>query len=326
MAWRRIVSIRALASLMEAAFACGLICCSQDKQDKQDKNVVWTGATLNWKQPKTMPACGPFALSPDGDLAAFSEDIYGRADENGNNALAGRLIEVREVKSGKPIAAYTSPRLGWGSSSTRPVQYCDGGKYLLVFDGIRGFFVLDTATYQEHGHVDPEAGEGHRLSDRAATDPEASPAASASVYVSSACAANGSTAVFLSYSEPGLSGPTTARVFDLDTGKQIPGTAGAPGIVKSAAANFAAQLAVSASGSRTAIASEGRVSVSAGISDRFVLRRRHFKAASGNCVRGGIRCCRVERREGLQARDSLLGRWHRLPDSGAGGLVAGHLR
>jgi hypothetical protein len=147
MAWRRIVSIRALASLTVAVFVCGLTCCSKDK----DKDVDWTGATPNWKEPVTMPACGPFALSPDGALAAFSEYIYRKADENGTNALAGRMIEVREVNSGKPIAAYTSPRLGWGSSGTRPVQYCDGGKYLLVFDGIRGFFVLDTATYWDHG-------------------------------------------------------------------------------------------------------------------------------------------------------------------------------
>lgn len=65
----------------------------------------------------------------------------------------------------------------------------------------------------------------------------------------------------MNYSEPGESGPTAARVFDLDTGKQIPGTAEAPGIVNSAGPNYLTGLAVSASGSRLAIAFQGRVSV-----------------------------------------------------------------
>jgi hypothetical protein len=215
----------------------------------------WTGATGNWQKTIVLPRMTEphsLALSPDGAFVAVDGGAFGSAGQG----ETGSMVEVREVQSTKVVATFNMPKTAeaepWQPAG-KEVQYCDSGKYLLVSDWAHRYFVLDTATYRQRYSIDLDA-----LGFRPRSSAELS-THSATPEVRGACAANGKIAVFnLSRGRFGI-GKT--MVFDLEAGKEIPGTGSMTGAVDFRDWDGLSGIAVSPSGSSLAMLFMERVLV-----------------------------------------------------------------
>jgi hypothetical protein len=175
------------------------------------------------KESEIIPRMSPsdsVTLSPDGGLVALIHTTLKQAVPYGEDSTS--KIEVREVQSSRIVATFSMPTVtsiagvgySWSQGSNR-IRYCDHGKYLLASDRHSIFYVLDSTTYQQHISIDLDA-----LDLR--TKPAGAPSGG-SISVLSACSANRNIAIFQLIG--GKFGWGVTRVFDLDTGKEIPGIA-----------------------------------------------------------------------------------------------------
>ena len=85
------------------------------------------------------------AISPDGAAVSMIRGSGG----------GGPSVEVRDVASGREMGSFTLPAWKEGPqySLARPLRYCDGGKYLVAFDGLGTLYVVDAQTFQPHGSI-----------------------------------------------------------------------------------------------------------------------------------------------------------------------------
>jgi hypothetical protein len=205
------------------------------------------GATHHWQKTVTLPRMTEphsLALSPDGAFVAVDGGAFGP----GGEGETGSMVEVREVQSAKVAATFNMPKTEeaepWQPAG-REVQYCDNGRYLLVSDWAHHYFVLDTATYRQRYSIDLNA-----LGFRPPSAAEIS-ARYSTPEVRGACAANGKIAVFnLSRGRFGI-GKT--KVFDLEAGKEIPGSDSMTGAVNFPDWDSLSGIAVSPSGASLAM-------------------------------------------------------------------------
>jgi hypothetical protein len=161
------------------------------------------------------------SLSPDGSLVLI---------ERGTGSVPGpaaHWLEIRDVASSQIRANVPLPIMPMSFTSRfeaklesvySPVQFCDHGKYILVYDGGVTFSILNAGTYAQKASITLQL-----AVDRSAEDPLET-GIRPDVVLSSSCAADAAVAaVELDF---GPFGTGVTKVFDLESGEQtgeIPG-------------------------------------------------------------------------------------------------------
>jgi hypothetical protein len=102
-----------------------------------------------------VPANGqPFsvAISADGTEVAM---MY---QTSTSPRITTDAIEVRDARSGREVKTFSLPTVNWAKTKhqfylSRPLSYCDGGKYLLAFTGPDNLEVFDAHSFQLHASI-----------------------------------------------------------------------------------------------------------------------------------------------------------------------------
>jgi hypothetical protein len=159
---------------------------------------LWRTHSIGHLQVTTVvPAMGvpeAVAISPDGySVAMMYEDTTTTTD----------AIEVHDIRSGR-VQSYLFPQGRVGSSVSPPISYCDGGKYLVAYDGPGTLYVIDTRNLQLHTSIDAWS-----LPKQTASNGE-------DILLS--CSAESSLAVL---ADGNSNGAVMLALLDLESGKQI---------------------------------------------------------------------------------------------------------
>lgn len=160
-----------------------------------------------------MSAASP---SPDGTLVLINKET------DGINAPATRRLEVRDVASSRlratiplPIRpmTVTSPFEAEMESVYNPIQFCNRGKYILVYVGGATFSILDASTYAQNASITLPL-----TIDRSAENPLVGSNMKPDVAIASSCAANAPVAAIELHF--GCFGTGVTKVFNMDSGAQ----------------------------------------------------------------------------------------------------------
>ena len=114
-----------------------------------------THSTGHLRVTTVVPANGvpeAVAISPDGNSVAM---MY-RESFTSDGSSTTEAIEVHDIRSGR-VDRFSLPQASWGRTFqyyvSPPLRYCDGGKYLLAFNGPDTLSVVDVRTLQLHTSI-----------------------------------------------------------------------------------------------------------------------------------------------------------------------------
>ena len=114
-----------------------------------------THSTGHLRVTTVVPANGvpeAVAISPDGNSVAM---MYTESFTSDGSSTT-KAIEVHDIRSGR-VDRFSLPQASWGRTFqyyvSPPLRYCDGGKYLLAFNGPDTLSVVDVRTLQLHTSI-----------------------------------------------------------------------------------------------------------------------------------------------------------------------------
>jgi hypothetical protein len=93
------------------------------------------------------------AISTDGTQVA----MLSREFPKPSIEVTSDMIEVRDVQSGREAGVVALPTMNWEKRTqfymSPTLKYCDGGKYLLAFNGPDTLYVIDARSFQIHASI-----------------------------------------------------------------------------------------------------------------------------------------------------------------------------
>jgi hypothetical protein len=124
--------------------------------------AVWCSGRLkaadlgDLKRNTVVPAKGQpesAAISTDGTRVAMMHREFSASGQ-----VTTEVIEVRDVQSGREVSTFSLPAMDWTQKKAQyyvapSLRYCDGGKYLLAYNGPDTLYVLDASSFHRHATI-----------------------------------------------------------------------------------------------------------------------------------------------------------------------------